>query len=94
MLKTILRKKQIFSLLLIGTLISFVFSCSVTRGNQESVLLRVSPEVGSEYEISTNMNIALDMKQPININMEFFIRTKFDSILPNGDFSKKIQFQE
>ena len=74
----------------IGIFVFFVLtmnSCLVNSKNQELILLRLTPEIGSVYEISTNMNIALDMKQSINVNMEFFIKTKFDSIRADGKFA-------
>ncbi|MGB1040173.1 MAG: DUF6263 family protein [Flavobacteriales bacterium] len=59
-------------------------SCSVNSRNQDPILLRLKPEIGSTYEVNTNMNIALDMKQPINVNMDFFIKSRFDSVRHDG----------
>ncbi len=85
MLKT--KLIHINSIQIVAFLGFFLFSCTISKKNDELILLRLTPEVGSVYEISTNMNIALDMKQPININMEFFIKTVYDSVLSNGDFA-------
>ena len=86
MLKTNFKKTRVEVFCFYVGVFLLLLSCSKSVKNNELILLRLSPEIGSQYEISTNMNIALDMKQPININMEFFIQTKYDSIFPNGDF--------
>ena len=64
--------------------IILVSSCTVNTRNQDPILLRLKPKIGSSYEVNTNMNIALDMKQPINVNMDFFIKTRFDSVRSDG----------
>jgi len=66
---------------------SLNFSCSSVKQNKEVITLELSPKIGSEYEINTNMNIALDMKMPLNVNMDFFIRTRFDSLTKNEEYA-------
>ena len=73
--------KQICRITIVLILVS---SCMVNPKNQETIDLILNPKKGSIYVINTNMNVALDMKQPININLDFFIKSKFDSVREDG----------
>ncbi|MEN8927484.1 MAG: DUF6263 family protein [Flavobacteriales bacterium] len=55
-----------------------VSSCAVAKINTEEVLLRYHPEAGSVYDMSSNVNIALNTAQPVNINMDLFVTVTFD----------------
>ena len=62
-------------------------SCAIKKTNNESIILRYHPVEGAVYDLYSNVNIALDMAQPVNINMDLFSTVSFKNVKEGESFS-------
>ena len=78
--------KNIKTLLVLILLVTLT-NCAVQKVSTDEVLLRYTPQQGDVYDLVSNVNIALNTAQPVNLNMELFSTVSFDEVTKGESFT-------